>query len=409
MDWALTINYFRGPTPPQNNNTHSLTDTHICKQTSSASSKPRARTRSTMSDTPADIIVDILIRLPVKCLLRFRCVSKQFLSIINSQDFVNRHLQFHSSRKKVIFQGTRSDIYLLDLSSVHNNDIPFENWQREDNIDVIGSCDGLLVIRNARLDSTGLFNVSTKKYSILPPCVVPPCMFLYDFCGYGFGRDPGSNDYKLVTILKSKVVTIVCVYSFEANSWKVIDSGPVYSRYKYGIWGNGAFVEGSLNWIGNYYMPEVDRIKYFILSYDLENETCPEVLVPDAIENYRQGSILTLKVWGGCLCLLYSYHDPNSSSIIDVWVMKEHGVKSSWVKMHSFSEQGIPVSLVEFPIRQVEFPFVSFYLNNEYRPTLGRSVFYYELENGRYEIKNENLPVCMRNAVDYVESLVWPS
>lgn len=41
---------------------------------------------------PLDVIIDVLIRLPVKIPLRFRCVSKSFRSVIDRQDFIKLHL-----------------------------------------------------------------------------------------------------------------------------------------------------------------------------------------------------------------------------------------------------------------------------------------------------------------------------
>ncbi|XP_047339496.1 F-box protein CPR1-like [Impatiens glandulifera] len=45
-----------------------------------------------MSLIPDEILADILCRLPVKCLLRLRCVSKSWLSLISSSHFVKLHL-----------------------------------------------------------------------------------------------------------------------------------------------------------------------------------------------------------------------------------------------------------------------------------------------------------------------------
>jgi hypothetical protein len=41
---------------------------------------------------PYDVVFDILTRLPVKSIIRFRCVSKSWNSILTSPDFINTHL-----------------------------------------------------------------------------------------------------------------------------------------------------------------------------------------------------------------------------------------------------------------------------------------------------------------------------
>ncbi|KAL5778709.1 hypothetical protein ACOSQ2_009446 [Xanthoceras sorbifolium] len=46
-----------------------------------------------MSALPVDLIVYLLCRIPVKSLLRFRCVSKQFRSIIDDPEFIRCYRQ----------------------------------------------------------------------------------------------------------------------------------------------------------------------------------------------------------------------------------------------------------------------------------------------------------------------------
>jgi len=53
--------------------------------------------KTTQIYIPIDLQINILLRLPVKSLLRFRCVSKLWCSIITSQDFGNRHFTITSS------------------------------------------------------------------------------------------------------------------------------------------------------------------------------------------------------------------------------------------------------------------------------------------------------------------------
>lgn len=45
-----------------------------------------------MAILPPDIMMDILSRLPGKSLLRFKCVSKPFCSLIDSPELIKLHL-----------------------------------------------------------------------------------------------------------------------------------------------------------------------------------------------------------------------------------------------------------------------------------------------------------------------------
>lgn len=92
-----------------------------------------------MAAIPGDVLVDIFCRLPVKTLLRFRCVTKQFLSIIDDPDFIKRHLQYQSlNHQKLIFECGNLDkkLVFLDLDVLDNYvnlEYPCENfgWNRD--------------------------------------------------------------------------------------------------------------------------------------------------------------------------------------------------------------------------------------------------------------------------------------
>jgi hypothetical protein len=51
------------------------------------------------AELPEELVLDeILIRLPVKSLLRFKCVSKAWRTAISDPSFIRTHLQLSASR-----------------------------------------------------------------------------------------------------------------------------------------------------------------------------------------------------------------------------------------------------------------------------------------------------------------------
>lgn len=60
-------------------------------------SKKRKRSASN-AELPEDIILDILLRLPVKSIGRFQCACKSWRATISDQSFIRAHLERTASR-----------------------------------------------------------------------------------------------------------------------------------------------------------------------------------------------------------------------------------------------------------------------------------------------------------------------
>ncbi|KAF4372638.1 hypothetical protein F8388_027311 [Cannabis sativa] len=268
---------------------------------------------------PSEIIADILIRLPVKDLLRYRCVSKPWCSLIDSPDFIKRHLN-HSketySNAGLVLNW--SDIYWVDLDNLNsvvelNHPIDFEGGT-----EVLGSCNGLLVLFNS-YDDVALWNPFTKRYRNLPNTELE--FAGKDFCIcqyiiYGFGYDPIHDDYKLIRLVQ-----------YIGDEDDSFDSENAY----------GVLVDNALHWVVSR-KPESD-VSNLIGAFDIVSEEYYVVPQPDFVDCDFH---MTLNVLGSCLCLIANYTSDQSSYFwetkadrIDIWVMKEYGVKESWTKLYS--------------------------------------------------------------------------
>ncbi|KAK9267581.1 hypothetical protein L1049_010009 [Liquidambar formosana] len=255
-----------------------------------------------MSILPEDIISDILSRLPVKTLLRFKCASKPWCGLIDGPDFIKMHFKRsteHNTNLSLIL--TDDSLYSVDFDTL---DYAVElDDPAHPRTEIVGSCNGLLCLGNAVSGSASIWNPSTRKHHNLPVSTIqthPGC--ICEFFIYGFGYDYAHDDYKLVKIIQ------------------LFDSVESQVQVEFGILASGA-----LHWVVTRW-PGLDM--KIVVAFDVGLEEYREVPQPEYLgENFD----MNLGVLGGFLCILCNY----SQIRVDIWVMKEYGVKESWNKHFS--------------------------------------------------------------------------
>ncbi|XP_050372341.1 F-box/kelch-repeat protein At3g23880-like [Argentina anserina] len=318
----------------------------------------------TSKDLPCEIIEEILLQLPVKSLLRFKCVSKSWLNLISDHKFIKSHL--HQSTKQHPHHDEISDTHLMlsSTSLIHSlhlqlsNTTVSANSQEEEeeapaatdavelesiveypvtstlrrpaakDIKIVGSCNGLLCLV---LDSQHMiiYNPSTRLVREVPnpeETVVGKDYF------YGFGYDSRNDDCKIVRATSSSregnFVTQFDIFTLRTNAWRTkTKTLPFYFMSSV----VGTLLNGALHWAvrrGINITPADgdghDPRTFGIVSFDLTEETYKEVPLP--CDGDKQFAYYGLGVLGGRLSMLHSPH----GSGYQVWVMKEYGVKASW-------------------------------------------------------------------------------
>ncbi|KAE8660313.1 hypothetical protein F3Y22_tig00116954pilonHSYRG00143 [Hibiscus syriacus] len=289
-----------------------------------------------MATLSHDVIHDVLCRLGVKDLLRFRCVSKPWCSLIDDPDFIKCHLS-HSLKTNTNLSLILRDCNLVSvdfdsLKTVQRLKHPLDESDEGNGTEILGSsCNGLLALYNVH-EEIGLWNPSTRKSQMLPATKIefPPWAFCVQFIVYGLGYDPVSDDYKLVRMVQffgkddDSFDSEVKVYSLSTNCWRRIQDFPYYLKYKrsYGVLANNA-----LHWVVSK-RPESDT-QSFVIAFDLRTEEYRVVELPNGLD---MSFHMNLKSMGGCLCLIANYWEVH---VVDIWIMKEYGVKESWTKLIS--------------------------------------------------------------------------
>ncbi|GAV83388.1 hypothetical protein CFOL_v3_26836 [Cephalotus follicularis] len=258
------------------------------------------------------LITDIVFRLPVKPLLRFRCLSKTCCVLIDDPDFINHHLRLSiHTRSNLNLVLKNLHLYSVDLDSLDTAvalDYPVSLSGRTE---AFCSSNGLIALRSSDRD-IGLYNPSTRKRLKLPVEPVDPTGDSSRSPGYvfyGFGYDSVSDDYKVVRMVKfnkfedndrhgdgdgdggdNNVGYLldyeVKVYSLRKNSWKRVYMLSLYLSFMFRFFyhllhrrGYGVLVSGVLHWIFPK-RPELNAPN-FIVGFDLGAEAFLDVPQPD--------------------------------------------------------------------------------------------------------------------------------
>ncbi|XP_057486624.1 F-box/kelch-repeat protein At3g23880-like [Actinidia eriantha] len=360
-----------------------------------------------LPNLPPEIIAEILSRLPVKSLLQFRSVSKSWLSLISNHEFAKTHLGIafkndDYAHHRLILSSVRpqfdlkscslySVLYEQEQQSLIASELDYPLKDPHRSFSVVGSCNGLVCIAIEE-DAVFLWNPCTRKSKRLPDSRVRMKYGCYVI--YGFGCDESSDDYKVVVILcflgsGGLYETKVKVYALRTNSWRRIGD------FSYGIPldDSGKFVNGSLHWAASGNLGA--NYSWVIVSLDLAKETYGEVEQP----NYGDGG-LDLSLWElkGWLCVLCNYPGTH----VDVWVMKEYGVRESWTKL-------FVISYLPEPSNDGFSRPLCISKNGEILLQYGSQLVLYNPKDGTSKILDIQNIYDFLEADTYVESLVSPN
>ncbi|MBA0785111.1 hypothetical protein Gotri_027353, partial [Gossypium trilobum] len=212
-------------------------------------------------------------------------------------------------------------------------------------LQILGSCNGLLALVDDK-DGIFLWNPSTRKSQVLPFNEIgfssPSSTY------YGFGYDPISDDYKLIRMVQSHgnndeyFHSEAKVYSLRSNCWRRIKDVCFYHKFsrEFGFLANNA-----LHWMV-FKTPQSRNQE--LVGFDLGSEEFRFLELPDGCLD--QILRFHIKAMGGDICLTSTYRETNNF-VVDVWIMKEYGVKQSWFKLISWKEPYfMPCSIVALPV-----------------------------------------------------------
>ncbi|KAK7308418.1 hypothetical protein VNO77_42023 [Canavalia gladiata] len=300
-----------------------------------------------------DLEAEILVRLPAKSLMRFKCVHRSWNALIRRPNFVRRHTRMRSTGERfmiLVENRDRSPVHwcpCITLLSYDDNDppqqfeYPFPNEYPSFLTRIMWHCycDGILCLYvandNSRRDQYIFWNPCTREVKVAyepePPFISS------NFALQGFGVDPNTNDFKVVYIPIFQnsnwavPVLSVKVYNLSTDSWTVLDFHAIPPGTYITHFGRSqkcnTLVDGVYHWlISN----DGD-----ILCFDFRNDQFSKLKAPVLF----RPSLDYIAEVNGSIAYIAEYYDYNNRFRLDIWVMDQH----IWSKKYSIGPLHRPV------------------------------------------------------------------
>nr|XP_009615857.1 putative F-box protein At1g32420 [Nicotiana tomentosiformis] len=297
------------------------------------------------SNCPDNLITDILVRLPVKSLLRFKCVHKNWYSLITSSFFVRKHLHHKENPITRLFilsynppppQSMTSILLSPGVIPVLEKPVYLQIPIELD--EFIGPVNGIFFmykdLGSAGNNRMALWNPATREFRPLfsPPYFLQLSQLYepFEVHIFGFGFDPLSDDYKVVCVShfwEDDHKQFAAVYSLNKDCWTNLTYNFEISATNLKQSSCSTCVNGVYYWskTRDIEFEEVLLLEYF----DLHNEVFGEIPVPDICISGIVDVHLTL--YKESVCLLVSHFSPDKRSI-DIWLMNDEKL---WIKVHN--------------------------------------------------------------------------
>ncbi|GLT75146.1 hypothetical protein SLA2020_468930 [Shorea laevis] len=316
---------------------------------SSSSRRPRAMT----STIPQDTIADILSRLPVKSLTRFKGVSRRWFHDLSSNPtFITTHLLRSAQNPSLVIRryhvptGFYSGIWVIRTPTektpfrIEDAEIPLLKtsvcYPR-----IVGSCNGLICLDVSPCYGSEfvLWNASIRQWERLPiPLIASSKDAPIWMVSLGFGYDCFENDYKIVRIVyfsdknrseDQNPLVKAEVFTWSLGFWREIEGLDRIESCIIGGGQNAVDVKGCLNWVATGLQDMSNR--KFIISFDVNKEVARRIPLPAIC---RAGNV---KIMSHKESLSFAlYFGGNYASQFEIWVMNESvNDRGNWVKIFS--------------------------------------------------------------------------
>ncbi|XP_013638823.1 PREDICTED: F-box/LRR-repeat protein At2g43260-like isoform X1 [Brassica oleracea var. oleracea] len=280
-----------------------------------------------------ELLEEIFLVLPLKSILRFKTVSKQWRSILESEMFVRRRRRMNVQKEPKLLAAYKCRCG--DQPSL----LPESRFEGDEEIVCLHcgdarpsmSCDGLVCIPEP--ESIIVLNPSTGQLRRFPPGPDPLSSrfrngseeFFQGNWVMGFGTDIVTGSYKVVKMCVEPIEEECDLLSVESGEWRKLRLPP----YVHHVGRKSVCVNGSIYWMFSGRRLQIG-IGYKILALDLHKLEFHNVSVPSATWVTRSTEIVNL---GERLAIAKSTILPEWT--LEIWTMNAN--EEIWSKTFSIN------------------------------------------------------------------------
>ncbi|KAK4254070.1 hypothetical protein QN277_009501 [Acacia crassicarpa] len=285
---------------------------------------------------PLEVIRSIFKRLPVRTLIKWQFVCKDWKDLLNDPSFIQEHLQYSADTNPSLLFCRLTFHSTLEFCTVDSEMqvLPIESLSLIEFLrgaTVIGSINGLVCVKSTNKFNILVWNPAISKFRLLTKET--------NICAtMGFGFCSIVKDYKVEIIShhgysSTGLIHQVEVYSLSTHSWKKVEFGRLLDDVEISCDGFGT--NGAIFWLG-FKKGNV----HVLISYYIATEEFALIPTPISAPELIDSLICTLSVYENKLALLSHTTSGNFEYTLCLWVMEEskHNKSEerwSWTKKYS--------------------------------------------------------------------------
>ncbi|CAL5057127.1 unnamed protein product [Urochloa decumbens] len=325
-------------------------------------------------ELPDELMTEVLLRLPIKSILRCRAVCRAWAATLSSYGFCSLHMAHgdaahaaSSARPKLLLVAPATaacDATAVCSCSPQEQAGPggganlttatftLDELRGDFVGGVAAQCRGLTLLHDAVAPAYYVVNAATRAVTRLPPCQD----VLFSSAGLGF--DARAREYKVMRLLrKPKDPDVSCqVYTLggkHGDRWRPAAgripssfSGTAHCAIRVAAMRNlpPVLARGSLHWLIDGSCPSID-LAASIITYSVTKETFGWVQSPPC------GTVgAHLVELDGCLCMVRDLRhgsSPDCSSAIEIWKLQGYATGDWSLDTHINLSSHAGVNLVE--------------------------------------------------------------